>query len=245
MNILLTNDDGSSAYGLQVLRDAAKKQWRHAKTVVLVPKADQTGAGMGVKTGAVEKLKPQKQGPGFFVVPSATPADIVNLAFVRSDLFLPAEQRFDLVISGVNHGANVGWSVLASGTVGAAMLAAFHYGACGWAFSQAFGPCGARSLKPKGDVATRKAFANAVRYLTHFFENQKPMPGECMNVNFPYQQPATKGWIQCLVAPFDPYIGDRFTPLSMRDKSHDVDCLNAGFITRSPVVLGYNPPLNW
>lgn len=243
MNILVTNDDGPNAYGLQVLRDAVKKQWRRTKVVVIVPKTDQSCSGFGIKTGDVSKLKPQKTAQGFYTVPAATPVDIVNLAFVRSELFLPAEHRFDLVISGVNDIQNVGWTILNSGTVAAAAQAAFHYGACGWAFAQAFDLCGSRSPKPKG-AEVKKAFANAVRHLPGFFSMQKPMPGECWNVNFPYHV-APKGWIQCLVAPFDPYIGTKFTPLSLRQHEHDVDYLDKGFITRSPVVLNYNPPLNW
>ncbi len=63
-------------------------------------------------------------------------------------------------------------------------------------------------------------------------------------MNFPYHK-APKGWIQCLVAPYDPYIGTAFTPLNARSHDHDVACLDKGFLTRSPIVLSYNPPLNW
>lgn len=243
MNILVVNDDGPNAYGLRVLLAAVKKNWRHSKIVALVPKTDQSGVGMGVKSRP-EKLKPKKEGSGLFVVPSATPVDLVHLAFVRSENFIPAGQRFDLVLAGVNHGANVGMSVLTSGTVGAAMLAAMHYGSCGWAFSQAFGPSGVPGGKPKNDAETRRAFVNAVRYVPHFFENQKPFPGECLNVNFPAQK-VTKGWVQCLTAPYDPFIGDSFTPLNAKQGQLDAVCLNEGYITRAPIVLSYNPPLSW
>lgn len=242
MNVLVTNDDGPNAFGLQVLRDAVKKL-RRSKTVVIVPKTEQSCMGFAVKTGDVSKLRPQKIRSDFFAVPAATPVDIVNLAFVRAEEFLPKGQTFDLVVSGVNHVQNVGWPILHSGTVAAAVQAAGYYGACGWAFSQAFGPCGTRE-RPKGDAAMKKAFANSVKYLPGFFSNQKPMPGECWNVNFPYQA-VTRGWVQCLVAPYDPYIGTRFTPQVAREHKHDIACLDDGFITRSPIGLSYNLPLNW
>lgn len=245
MNILVVNDDGPNAFGLQVLRDAVKKQWRRTKVVTVVPKTEASGAGFSLKTCDVFKMKPHKVSPGFYTVPAATPVDIVNLAFGRTDLFLPEGQTFDLLLSGVNHVANTGWGILNSGTVAAAMQAAFHYGACGWAFAQAFGPCGDRSVKaPKTEADVKKAFANTIRHLPGFFSNQKAMPGECWNVNFPYHT-HPKGWIQCLTAPFDPYMGERFTPASMRQFQHDVGCLDEGFVTRSPIALSYNPPMNW
>lgn len=243
MNILLLNDDGPETFGFRLLRDAVARHWSRSTVVAIAPKTDQSGVGMGVQTSP-EKMKPQKQSPGFFVVPNATPADIVHLAFSQSDSFLPGGRTFDLVISGVNHGPNVGMSIFTSGTVGAAMLAATHYGVCGWAFSQAFALPGVKGSKPKGDTNTRKAFANSIRYLPHFFENCKPVPGECLNVNFPHHT-VTKGWTECHIAPFDPYIGPRFTPQIALQQQNDVSCLIDGYMTRSQVALSFNPPLGW
>lgn len=243
MNILLVNDDGPGTMGLDLLRDAVKRHWKDSNVTAIIPKTDQSGVGMGTKV-APEKVRPQKQAPGLYVVPSATPADIIHHAFLKTNLYLPGDQRFDLVISGVNHGSNVGMSIFASGTVGAVLLAANHYGACGWAFSQSFGTPGERGLKPKGAKEIRRAFQNTRVYLPKFFESQKPMPGECWNVNFP-EVDVTKGWIQCHVSPFDPYVGSSFTPLQALKAPGDVELLSQGYITRSPVVLGYNPPLAW
>ena len=117
MNVLLTNDDGIRARGLRALY-AALMEAGHTVFVV-APMRQQSGVGHSltvfepVRATVIEE--PGFTGTGVF----GTPTDCVKLALGR---LLP--QRPDLVMSGINAGANVGPDILYSGTVGAATEAA-------------------------------------------------------------------------------------------------------------------------
>lgn len=117
MKILLTNDDGIEAAGLHATYDAIKDL---GEVYVVAPLRVQSATShaitlhrpIAVTPYACEKFK------GFAV--DGRPADCVKLAL--AELVGPV----DLVISGINHGANVGINVHYSGTVGAAREAAFQ-----------------------------------------------------------------------------------------------------------------------
>ena len=117
MKILLTNDDGIAAAGLHATYDAIKSL---GEVHVVAPARVQSATShaitlhrqMAVTPYACDKFN------GFAV--DGRPADCVKLAL--AELVGPV----DLVISGINHGANVGINVHYSGTVGAAREAAFQ-----------------------------------------------------------------------------------------------------------------------
>ena len=126
--ILLTNDDGIDAPGLKVAEDIAAQL---AEEVwVVAPEHDQSGVGQGISLHT--PLRVYHHGERRFAV-SGTPADCVM--FAMAEWF--EEEAPDLVLSGVNCGANLSDSVMYSGTVGA-VLAAAHLGLPGIALSQAF-----------------------------------------------------------------------------------------------------------
>lgn len=109
LSILLSNDDGVMAPGLQALYDALS----HIATVTVVaPEAERSGASSGITI--TRPLRAVQLPNGFWSV-DGTPADCVYLAL---NGLLP--QKFDLLVSGINSGANLGDDVLYSGTVGAA-----------------------------------------------------------------------------------------------------------------------------
>ena len=115
MKILLTNDDGIGAPGLLLLTSWAKTNG-HDVTVV-APKTNQSGKSGAITLGqplAVEQVDDNRW------VVDGTPADCVRVAAT----FL--SMRPQLVISGVNHGWNLGEDIYASGTVGAARLASLR-----------------------------------------------------------------------------------------------------------------------
>jgi 5'-nucleotidase len=114
--ILLTNDDGYSAEGLRVLADALA-DW--ATVSVVAPSAERSGAAQSLTLRQPIVVHP-KQDRHWAV--DGTPADAVIVALHK---LLP--ERPDLVISGINHGANMGENVYYSGTVGAAREAALHH----------------------------------------------------------------------------------------------------------------------
>lgn len=109
MKILLSNDDGYQAPGLQALADALSTV---ADIVVVAPDQDRSGASNSLTL--VNPLRARTMENGFIRV-DGTPTDCVHLAITG----LLAEEP-DLVVSGINAGPNMGDDVLYSGTVAAA-----------------------------------------------------------------------------------------------------------------------------
>ena len=108
--LLLTNDDGVHASGLQALADALREL---GDIWVLAPEREQSACGHSLTLH--RPLRVAEVGERRFAV-NGTPSDCVNLGVLG---FLP--ERPVLVVSGVNHGANLGDDVTYSGTVSAAM----------------------------------------------------------------------------------------------------------------------------
>jgi len=119
MNILLTNDDGITADGIAA---AYKELVKIGDVTVVAPSGRMSGAGHSITVFeplVCEKVQIGNLFTGYSV--SGSPADCVKLALMELCPHKP-----DLVVSGINHGANVGINVYYSGTVAAAMEAAFY-----------------------------------------------------------------------------------------------------------------------
>ena len=114
MKILVSNDDGYSATGINVLADALAEI---ADVVVVAPDRNRSAASNSLTLH--DPLRISKTGVQRFRV-NGTPSDCVHLALTG---FLDEEP--DLVVSGINHGANLGDDVIYSGTVAAAMEGRF------------------------------------------------------------------------------------------------------------------------
>jgi 5'-nucleotidase len=120
MHILLTNDDGIFAPGLAALY----KQLTHlGKVTVAAPSDVRSGAGHSITLSEIscEYVDIMGKFAGYSV--DGSPADCVKLAV--NELVGPKD-KIDLVVSGMNHGANVGINVFYSGTVAGAIEAAFY-----------------------------------------------------------------------------------------------------------------------
>lgn len=109
MNILIANDDGVFAPGIQALAHALKPLGR---VVIVAPESERSGFSSALTLD--RPLRPISIAPDVWTV-NGTPADCVYLSM--NGLF---DFEFDLVVSGINSGANLGDDVLYSGTVGAA-----------------------------------------------------------------------------------------------------------------------------
>jgi 5'-nucleotidase len=109
MRILLSNDDGYFAPGLERL---AADLAPHAEITVVAPERDRSGASNSLTLD--RPLTVRRAPSGFFFV-NGTPTDCVHLAVTGLLDELP-----DMVISGINHGANMGDDTIYSGTVAAA-----------------------------------------------------------------------------------------------------------------------------
>ena len=109
MRILLSNDDGYLAEGLQCL---AKALAAMAEIEVVAPERDRSGASNSLTL--TQPLRVKRGNNGFYYV-DGTPTDCVHLAITGL-----MEHEPDMVVSGINRGANLGDDVIYSGTVAAA-----------------------------------------------------------------------------------------------------------------------------
>lgn len=112
MNILLSNDDGVHALGIQTMAKALREAG-HSVTLI-APDRNRSAASSCLTL--VDPLRVQQLANGDYALIAGTPADCVHLAL--NGLF---DTPFDLVVSGINHGANLGDDVVYSGTVAAAL----------------------------------------------------------------------------------------------------------------------------
>ena len=115
-HILLTNDDGYQAPGLRTLAAALQS---FASVSIVAPSQEQSGAAQSLTLR--RPIVCQQIAEREWAV-DGTPADCVIVALHK---LLP--EKPDMVISGINHGANLGENVYYSGTVGAAREAALHH----------------------------------------------------------------------------------------------------------------------
>ena len=166
MRILLTNDDGIFAPGLTVLEEIAAQfsddVW------VCAPHEEQSGAGHSLSLNAPVRL--HTHGPRRFSV-TGTPTDAVTLA-LRTVL----DAAPDVILSGVNRGANLGDDITYSGTVSAAIE-----GALAGIRSIALSQVTERGAPHEAFDAARNWGARAIRPLL-----DAPLPSRTLvNVNFP------------------------------------------------------------
>lgn len=114
MHILLSNDDGFRAPGLRCLARALAAT---AKVTVVAPDRDRSGASNSLTLDMPLRVKHEEED---VICVEGTPTDCVHLAITGL-----LENEPDMVISGINDGANLGDDVLYSGTVAAAMEGRF------------------------------------------------------------------------------------------------------------------------
>ena len=113
--ILLSNDDGFDATGLRYLVSYLETKY---EIMVVAPAYEKSGASHGISLKAEMAL--QERAPNQYAF-DGTPVDCVLFALRNL-----VEKKPDLIISGINHGANLGNDTLYSGTVGAALAGAQH-----------------------------------------------------------------------------------------------------------------------
>lgn len=167
MRFLLTNDDGIDAPGLGALLSAARGL---GEPVVVAPAGPQSGVSHAVTTGAAVRVEPR--GAGRFAV-CGTPADCVRVGLHR----LCPEATF--VLSGINHGGNLGADVYYSGTVAAVREAVLH-GWTGVALSH-YRKRGPEFDWPRASVWAARVLADLLA--------RPPVPGAFYNVNLPHLRP--------------------------------------------------------
>ena len=165
MNILITNDDGINAPGISLLAEAAAQ---FGNVTVVAPASQCSAMSHRITLDRPMGLRKHEWGMDGVTAYSldGTPADCIRAAL---DAIMP--EKPDVVLSGINHGYNVGYDIAYSGTVGAAMEALIN-GIPAIAFSS--------QHDGSSDVTDK--------YLVPVIEELLSSPiglGEIWNVNFP------------------------------------------------------------
>ncbi len=181
MKILLTNDDGIHAPGLEVLEAIA----REFSDDIWICAPDEEQSGMGHALTLTRPVRLRQHGERRFSV-TGTPTDSVTMGLRKVIDGVP-----DLILSGVNRGANLGDDITYSGTVSAAIEGALA-GVRSIALSQVMGPVRGREDGSREDYfAAARAWGTKV--LAPLLDT--PLPDRTLvNVNFPALAPdAIKG----------------------------------------------------
>ena len=166
MKILLTNDDGIHAPGLFALFRALKSD--HELTIV-APESEMSAVGHAITLTLPLRVQEVKKNGSFYgYAVTGTPADCVKIA-VQELLDGPP----DIILSGINPGANVGVNILYSGTVSAATEGAF---------------LGVRSAAISLNTRQNPDFRFAARFskeIIRFMMDSELKDGTALNVNIP------------------------------------------------------------
>ncbi len=201
MRILITNDDSISS---PVLLPLARWAQKLGEVTVFAPKYEQSGKSHGIEIHQPYEVKKTDALPGIeaYTV-NSTPADCVRIAV------LGMKKKFDLVISGINRGLNIGLDISYSGTVGAIFEAA------------CLGiPAIAFSTSPQG-------FDHSVEQLDRiweFFEKHKLLDIHSLyNVNIPGENSQEIR----ITSQGGPYYSDNFSFANDQATPHGVDVFQA------------------
>ncbi len=227
MNILLTNDDGVNASGLKAVYDGLSKN--HS---VFVCAPTRQMSAMSHSIHLFQELETVRIEDHVYAV-EGSPVDCVKVGLfgVYKDI------DFDLVFSGINDGPNMGDDVFYSGTVAAAREAVVN---------------GIFAIAGSYDEwNNEKDFASAVRYISKLVDNLTPAMLKLaifLNINFPDLK-EFKGvkithlgnrvyrdyvkFIEKSGKTFAVIGGD--TPAFSENHGSDLDCVNAGFISITPL----------
>jgi 5'-nucleotidase len=189
VKILISNDDGYRAEGIRRLRDALASL---AEVTVVAPDRNRSGASNSLTLDVPLRVFETGEKGEYYVV--GTPTDCVHMAI--SGLF---DFEHDMVVSGINEGANLGDDVLYSGTVAAAIEGRF-LGLTALAVSLCIEPESGRHFETAAEVAKRLV----ARLLSH-----PPESALILNVNVPD-------------VPFREIRGFRSTRLGYRHRSEPV-----------------------
>ncbi len=238
--ILITNDDGYLAPGLLALREELSEV---GEVWVLAPDRNWSAASRTRVFHKPLRVSPVRLPDGVVVhITNGSPSDCVSLALLGL-----APRRPDIVVSGINAGANLGRDVTYSGTVAAAMEAA-QAGVQAIAVSQDLGPEEGDREEPDYRRAARIAAG-----LVELLLGEKPLPpGTLLNVNVPLGEPkglrvtrlGTSIWRDYLVKGKDPrgrdyywLAGEMMTSPPPGEEDTDVWAVFSGYVSVTPLQL--------
>ena len=232
--ILLTNDDGIDAPGLVAMHKALS---RVGRVTVAAPATNQSAAGHGLTTGRNPIFVTTWTDDGGSVWHSITarPATCVSLALENLLSDTP-----DIMVSGSNHGANLGLVTYYSGTVGAAREAAFR---------------GIPAIAVSVQAGSPMDFAAAAEFTAQLVEKylkEKLPPQTFINVNYPaLPKDQVKGvkigslstkasrsfYVKGTLPNGQDYFWPGYRPLVSGEPDTDLSAVLEGYITLTPLQL--------
>lgn len=232
--ILVTNDDGIHASGLAVLMETVRA---FGNILVVAPDAPRSAQSHAITVSQPIRMRVIEESEQCSIYTcSGTPVDCVKLALSHL-----CEQAPDLIVSGINHGANTSVSVLYSGTMAAAVEGCFYsIPAIGF------------SLDDHSPNADFSAFPSLIRQLVGRVLEQGLLPGICLNVNVPclpsneikgirWCRQARGSWSEVFERREDPYKREYFWLtgdfVSSEPKAEDTDewAVKQGYVSVTPV----------
>ena len=242
--ILLTNDDGFDAVGLKALIKALTPI---ARIVVVAPARNKSACGHSLTLD--RPLKLDKVDDDFYKVDDGTPTDCV---FISLNNLFKEGYKPDLVISGINIGANMGEDITYSGTAAAAMEAVIH-GVPAIAISQVC-KSGCNDIKNGWDfeLAIQTIATITQKILNGSFPLEER---KFLNVNIPAIKPEECNGIKVTKAGYREYGNDTHRHLNPRgeefywiglhpliwkesiDKSCDFEAIKANYVSVTPIML--------
>lgn len=235
MNILITNDDGIYADGIIEL---SKEISKIANVYVVAPEGQRSATGHSITIHSPIMVQESYMGDNIKAYSiSGTPADCVKVGIeaIFKDI------NFDLVLSGINNGPNLGTDVIYSGTVSAAIE--------GFILNKPSIAVSYNKFKVK-----REIYAEAAKYVVSLIENLKDrldLLNDCiLNVNIPDTK--VKGYKVTKLGErkYENVMEERMSPFGQRyfwiggnimeldqDKDSDITCVNNGYISITPINI--------
>ena len=225
MRILITNDDGINAEGIRVLAEWAKTK---GEVTVVAPKVEQSGKSHAIDFTRLIEIKEVDPVPGVRAFSmDSTPADCIRYAV------LGLKERYDLILSGVNRGFNLGKDIVYSGTAGA-IFEGGRLGIPGIAFS----------TQPDSFEGARKYIDKVYNFIT---DNGLLDKNLLYNVNIPDSHGRIRITKQGGIYFHDEFIyrGDNMWEQTgyiigdnEGDSELDTDSVRDGFISITPLISG-------
>ena len=224
MRILITNDDGVFAPGIRYLAEWAKTL---GEVTVVAPKVEQSGMSHAIQFVHPIEIKKVEFMEGVTAYSmDSTPADCVRFGV------LGLKEQFDLVLSGINRGVNVGVDLVYSGTVGAVFEAA-RLGIPAIAFS----------TFPDTQEAAAKHFGKVYDFIR---ENKLFEHTSIFNVNIPGDAKAIKVTCQGSQYFSDDFVkkddttyvqvGHKIDDIKPDDLDRDTVAIHTGYISVTPLL---------
>lgn len=235
MNILITNDDGITADGIIEL---AKEISKIANVYLVAPDSQKSATGHSITIHNPIMIKEAKIAENIKAYSiSGTPADCVKVGIegIFKDI------NFDLVLSGINNGPNLGTDVIYSGTVSAAIE--------GFVLNKPAIAVSYNCFNIKSEVY--KDAAKHVSKLVNNIKDKLDLLNDCiLNVNIPDAEIKGIKITKLGERKYDNVMEERQSPFGQRyywiggslkdleqDKDSDIACVNDGYISITPVNI--------